>query len=153
MRSAILNHARGANSMVAARNRQLPPTTIRFVALSMVCLAVGSCGAISDGTSACDDVAREVIQVDVYDSLSGMPAAAGATVELRGAAFSDSLTVPDTASTATAQEWFERGFSAGTYSVQVLKSGYMPWTSASLVLESNACHVFPFQHVIARLQR
>ncbi len=140
--------------MVAAgRNRGLPPTTIRVVVLAVMCLAVGSCGAVSDVGGACDDVGREIIQVDVYDSLSGMPAAAGATVELRGAAFSDSLRVPDTASTATAQEWLEGRVVAGTYSIQVLESGYLPWASASLVLESDGCHLFPFQHVIARLRR
>ncbi len=103
-------------------------------------------------SGACTDELRSAIRVDVVDSVSGTPAAAGASVWLRSVAFADSVLVPDTVRTATAQTWWEDKVTAGTYSVEVRKPGYRPWTRSHLRVEANRCHVTTFAFLTARLQ-
>ena len=112
-------------------------------------LLVASCGSMV-GTG-CTAELRSVIQLDALDSISLAPGAAGATVWLRGP-FSDSLTVPDTATSSLVHLWFEDRVTAGTYSLQIRKAGYRDWARTGIRIDANRCHTTTFDHVTALLQ-
>src|SRR5665647_1896627 len=90
---------------------------ILLAGIAVGCLSlVASCMGFLE--SACTTELRSVIQLDVLDSVTRAPAAAGATVLLRGP-FTDSLVVPDTSTSSMAQVWFEDRVKPGTYSLLI----------------------------------
>lgn len=120
-----------------------------FTAAATLCATIAACGS---ATVACTDELRSVLQVDVIDSVTGKPAAAGSTVLLRGTK-QDSITVPSSPDTVrTAHVWFEDVVKAGTYSVTVLKSGYLGWTRNGIQVTADACHVTTHEVLTAKLQ-
>jgi hypothetical protein len=125
-------------------------STITLATLVATLWLLGACQSI---TSDCGDELRSVIELSVFDSLTGAPAAGGATVLLHGTVFSDSLTLPDTLTSANAQTWWEDKVTAGTYSVQVRKPGYKLWTSSDIHVRADACHVTTNVALKALLQR
>lgn len=102
--------------------------------------------------SDCTDELRSVIRVDVLDSISRAPAAAGATVLLRGPV-TDSVVVSDTSTSSTAYIWFEDRVKPGIYSLSIVKAGYRDWAQTGIRVEADACHTTTFDHVIALLRR
>lgn len=121
--------------------------------LLAACAAVAavSCGG-SGPSQVCTDELRAVIQVDVIDSITGKPAAAGTTVILSGTA-QDSITVPSTADTVlTAHIWYENIVKVGTYSVTVSKAGYIQWVRSGIRVRADACHVTTHEVLTAKLQ-
>ena len=122
---------------------------ILLAGIAVACLSlVASCLSLLE--SACTAELRSVIQLDILDSVTRTPAA-GATVLLRGP-FTDSLVVPDTMTSSTAQVWFEDRVKAGNYSLMIRKSDYRDWTRTGIHVEANSCHTTTFDHVVARLQ-
>jgi hypothetical protein len=124
---------------------------IRLAVVMAFCLVGTSCEIAT--ATVCTDELRSVIRVDVFDSVTGAPAAAGATVLLEGTLFRDSVAVPDTATSATAHYWLEDKVKAGSYNVQVRKPGYRLWARNDVRLASDGCHVSTFEFLSARLQR
>ncbi|HTI64898.1 MAG TPA: hypothetical protein VL524_15340 [Gemmatimonadaceae bacterium] len=120
-----------------------------FAAAATMSVIAAACGSAS---VACTDELRSVLQVDVVDSATGKPAAAGSTVLLQGTT-RDSITVPSTPDTVrTAHVWFEDVVKAGTYSVTVLKSGYLGWMRSGIKVQADACHVTTHEVLTAKLQ-
>jgi hypothetical protein len=115
--------------------------------------AVSSCDLPYELSGDCSDELRSAMRVDIVDSLTGAPAAAGATVWVRGNAFLDSVHVADSATTAAAAYWMEDKVRGGTYSVEVRKAGYRVWVRESIRIDADRCHVRSFAFVTARLQR
>lgn len=105
-------------------------------AVMLSLLAIGGC-------SDCPIGAPPFIDVEVRDSITGLPAAYGAVGLVRRGDFLDTLrllvSAPyDSTSTlilATAP------LQAGEYSVSVTKSGYAPWVAARVVLEDESCAI------------
>lgn len=107
--------------------------------------------ACRDRVTICDAGLHASLQVDVVDATTGEPAAAGATVILRGPT-SDSVTVPATPAAVTAQTWYENQVNSGLHSVTVRKPGYREWTRANIPVDG-PCHMHMPEHVVARLER
>ena len=123
---------------------------ILLAGIAVACLSLAaSCIGLLE--SACTAELRSVIQLDVLDSVTRAPAAAGATVLLRGP-FTDSLVVPDTMTSSMAQVWFEDRVKPGTYSLLIRKSGYRDWNQTGIHVEANSCHTTTFDHVVALLR-
>jgi hypothetical protein len=118
----------------------------------LTCLLGVTLGCATPAETVCTAILYGVIEVDVVDSISRVPAAAGATVWLRGP-YSDSLTVPDSATSSLATIWTEDHVKAGTYSVQVQKSGYHLWNRAGIRVEADRCHTTTFARLTVLLQR
>ena len=85
----------------------------------------------------CDANADPSIVVTIVDAKTGEPAAAGATVIVVGASFSDSVTFGPTE---------ERKYTAfkieareGAYAITVRKDGYQTWGRAAFVREVGVC--------------
>jgi len=102
--------------------------------------------------TACTADLRSVIQLDILDSVTRAPAAAGATVLLRGP-FTDSLIIPDTSTSSLAHVWFEDRVKAGTYSLLIQKPSYREWSQTGIRIEANRCHTTTRDHVTALLRR
>jgi hypothetical protein len=79
------------------------------------------------------------LTVTVQDSITGSPAAAGATVMARDGAYLDSAVIvasaPQNSSVGLAGE------RAGTYAVTVSKAGYQAWTKTGIQVTKEVCHV------------
>ena len=121
-----------------------------FAAVTTACLALAAgCAGLFD--TVCTTELRGVIQVDILDSVTRAPAAAGATVVLRGP-FTDSLVVSDTSTSPVAHLWFEDHVKAGSYSLLIQKPGYRDWTQTGIQVKANSCHTTTFDHIIALLQ-
>jgi len=116
-------------------------------------VVAASCGSPTDGSAiTCSDELRPAIEVDVFDALTGGPAAAGATVLLSGSA-RDSVTAPTTSGALViAKVWYEDRVKAGSYSVTVRKPGYSDWTQSNIRVQSDQCHVRTFERLAARLE-
>jgi hypothetical protein len=100
----------------------------------------------------CTAELRSVIQLDILDSATGAPAAAGATVLLRGP-FTDSLVIPDTSTSSLAHVWSEDRVKSGTYSLLIQKPSYRDWSQSGIRIEANSCHTTTWDHVTALLRR
>ena len=112
-------------------------------------LGVTACGGIFEPV--CTLELRSVIQLDILDSVTRAPAAADATVLLRGP-FTDSLTVPGTSTSSVAHVWTDDKVKPGTYSLAVRKPGYRPWSQTGIQVEWDRCHSTTFDHATALLQ-
>lgn len=107
--------------------------------LLLIAALFGACNSTSENPTACTLEARAAINVEVRDSLTGQPAAAGATGVAAEGAYADTLDAFSATSLAGA---YER---AGTYTVTVRKPGYREWRLTGVTVTSDACHVQPVQ--------
>jgi hypothetical protein len=114
--------------------------SLAFVAL--VAFLAGCPGATAPG--ACPGWIQRAIEVDVTDSRTGLPVAAGTTGTLRDGAYVEALRVVgwrglspnDTATTLGGAEGRR-----GTYAVRVERPGYVAWERSSIVARVGACGV------------
>jgi hypothetical protein len=98
-------------------------------------LAIGGCGVDCL-------LPPPFINVEVRDSITGLPAAYGALGLVRRGAFIDTLRLltsspSDSSSTLMSSAPLE----AGEYLVSVTKSGYTPWVVTSVVLQNDLCTI------------
>ena len=102
-------------------------------------LMVAACNSTEENPVACTTEARAAINVDVRDSLTGQPAAAGAIGVAAEGSYADTL---DAFSATSLGGAYER---AGTYAVTVRKPGYREWRRDGVVVTSDPCHIRPVQ--------
>ena len=116
-------------------------------------LAFSDCGSpTTPSGDTCSTELRPAIEVDVFDANTGSPAAAGATVLLRGSA-EDSVTAPaGSGALVIAKVWYEDRVKAGSYTVTVRKPGYADWTKSNIQVQADQCHVTTFDRLDAQLQ-
>jgi hypothetical protein len=89
----------------------------------------------------CTAIAVPGIQVDVRDSVTGLPATDGALGIARDGAYVDTLeTLPTTGPlpSPTMLGAWER---QGTYDVTISKTNYLTWSAAGVRVSGDACHV------------
>ena len=91
-------------------------------------------------TDDCTSILRYSIVAYVTDSVSGKPAAQGATLTAIDGTFADSVvgafSGPDTASRSDLSLALQR---AGTYAVNVRKPGYTIWQRTAIPLRFDRC--------------
>ena len=77
----------------------------------------------------------------VRDSVTNIPAGHGATVTVHDGSYSDSLRLVGYPSDSLGfQGATER---PGTYTIDVQKAGYLPWSRVGVVVRAGSCHVIP----------
>jgi hypothetical protein len=103
-------------------------------------LAVSGCN-----TYMCDTGIFPALSVEIRDSASNAPAAAGATVVATSGVFTDSVLATHELLVGLAEE------RRGTYTIRVRKAGYRLWSRSGVVVESGECGINTV-HVLARLQ-
>jgi hypothetical protein len=96
-------------------------------------------------TYMCDTGIFPALSVEIRDSTTNAPAAAGATAVATNGVFTDSVLVTHDLLIGLAEE------RAGRYTIRVRKEGYRLWSRSSVVVESGDCGVNTV-HVLARLQ-
>jgi hypothetical protein len=106
----------------------------RLAHLPLVGLAVlSSCDVLPP--LACTTEARAAINVEVRDSVTDAPAAAGALAIARDGVFADTLIGFDGLSVGGAWE------RPGNYAVSVTKAGYQGWSVSDVRVTDGSCHV------------
>ena len=111
-----------------------------------IALAVGACS--SGPLTVCTDELRVSLTVSVVDAVTGESAATGSTINLRGAAFQDSVVLTKDSPYV---QW-EDSARAGVYDIMVRKLGYHDWSQSGVRIEGGRCHVPSPTRVIALLQ-
>src|SRR4029077_10742261 len=123
----------GAAKVTAVRmggylKRMLRP---RLLATLMTpCIVTAAC----DGGLICTSEARPGISAIVRDSVTGAGLATGAVAVARERAFVDTLRGRDSVMRGA----YER---AGTYQLEVSRSGYQPWAKSGVRVAEGKCHV------------
>ena len=133
------------------REFAVPSTSARVIVSAVMAASlalVAGCSSLLE--TGCTAELRSVIQLDILDSVTRAPAAAGATVLLRGP-FTDSLVIPDTSTSSLAHVWFEDRVKAGTYSLLIQKPSYRDWSQSGIRIAANGCHTTTRDHVTALL--
>ena len=87
-------------------------------------------------------------RVSVVDAVTGESAATGSTINLRSAAFQDSVVLTKDSPYV---QW-EDSARAGVYDIMVRKLGYHDWSQSGVRIEGGRCHVPSPTRVIALLQ-
>jgi hypothetical protein len=103
-------------------------------------LLVAAHGCASPTDIVCTEQAISGLGVRVRDSITGLPAGAGATVVATDGSYQETLTYAGTLYPASFVGAFER---AGRYRIDVTRAGYQPWTRANVVVAQGVCHVVP----------
>ncbi|HEY0306056.1 MAG TPA: hypothetical protein VGC44_13880 [Longimicrobiales bacterium] len=111
----------------------------KFFAVAAVALSGTACD-----TYMCDTGIFPAIQVEIRDSVTNAPAAAGAIVIATSGSFTDSMSVTHDLMVGLAQE------RAGTYTVRVRKTGYRLWSRSGVEVRGGECGVTTV-NVLARL--
>lgn len=91
---------------------------------TLLCIA-SSCGSDKTPTGYCAAPASLSVVVSVRDSVSGQPAADGATGRLVGASVDDTLRHSDPLK-------LEGGDQTGTFTVRVDRPGYLTWSESDV---------------------
>jgi hypothetical protein len=99
-------------------------------------LAIGGCNDCAIG-------APPFINVEVRDSITGLPAADGAVGLVRRGDFLDTLRLLVSAPSDSTSTLIlvSAPLQAGEYAVSVTKSGYAPWVATRVVLENESCAI------------
>lgn len=110
----------------------------------LVCLLFLGCVPIEEPLF-CSKEVRPGIRVEVRDSLTGEPAACGATLLLQDRKFSE-IIEPNSRDCSTSPwdsaEWLQGAFErVGVYNVIVRKPGYVDWLESGVVVTKDRCHV------------
>lgn len=114
----------------------------------MIAFAIALSGCDDDGM--CLLHVERSISVEVYDAVTGEPAAAGSRGFIRDGSFTDTLDMAafraDGRQIGLAGGW-ER---PGIYDVHIENPAYVPWDTSGVVVKSGPCHVRPAR-ITARL--
>ncbi|GJG85465.1 hypothetical protein tb265_06460 [Gemmatimonadetes bacterium T265] len=115
-------------------------------------LLLAGCSTAPDGGVICTAVFAYGVVVEIRDSVSGAPLAAGARGAVHDGAYVDSLRPAEAVSSDTTSLYSREaaGERAGTYAIEVVRSGYRTWTKSGVTVTRDACHVRP-QRVRAAL--
>jgi len=87
---------------------------------------------------ACTHEVRPGLSVEVRDSTTGAPVAAGARVIARDGAFADTAVSGSLDGVSGADLAHER---TGDYTVTVEQEGYAPWSRSDVHVTADRCHV------------
>jgi hypothetical protein len=90
--------------------------------------------------------------VHVRDSISGAPAASGASLEARSILGVDTASFPAGRPEFDASPLQAAGERPGIYDVTVRKAGYRDWTQTGVRVTADECHVRPTR-LTAQMQR
>jgi hypothetical protein len=111
-------------------------------ALSLTSLILLGCSNPFEQT-VCTLEFRHGIVVEIRDAVTGEPRAAQAQGTVRDGAYLESLQptgiFPDYESSMLFR--YGAGERAGTYTVEVRRSGYQTWTAGNVVVDRGRCHV------------
>ena len=123
----------------------LPHASRNFVRGTTVgaLLVCAACDIMDDGLGvACTDNFVNGILVRVQDSLTGAPAASGATLIARDGAYADTVVVPPGAPNPDTWVLATAGERPGTYDLTVSKAGYLTWQRSGVVvrMDDYGCH-------------
>jgi hypothetical protein len=126
----------------------LRPFRAASIGLRAVAVLAAASGCANPTDIVCTEQAVSGLSVQVRDSITGLPAGAGATVLATEGAYQETLTYGGTADPAGFHGAIER---PGRYRIDITRAGYQPWTRADVVVAEDECHVIPTL-VLARLQ-
>ncbi len=97
--------------------------------------------ACNDLPVACTEIAVPGIQVDVRDSITGLPATDGALGIARDGAYVDTLEALPTMGPLPSPTMLGAWQREGTYDVTISKPHYLTWTATGVQVTGGACHV------------
>ena len=123
--------------------RANPPvaiTRLTRAAAGILLLAIGACSSSATDPVICTAEARPALVVEIRDAKTLAPIAAAAVVEVRDGSFVETLSPGQDGFVTQLQRWgvYER---AGTYTIEVRRSGYATLTLAGIVVGRDQCHV------------
>jgi hypothetical protein len=108
-------------------------------------LLVACSGCDLNEPHACSANSVAGISVKIYDAETSLPAACGATMWIEAGGYSEKVESdfyhcdgPDSTLHPTFRGAYER---EGTYTVLVLKDGYVPWIETGVNVNGGRCHV------------
>jgi hypothetical protein len=113
--------------------------------------ALLACGPDGPTGTVCTALAAYGLQVQVRDSITGVPAGRGAAVTAQDGSYQETLAYLGSVYPQDSLTFVGAVERAGVYTVQVAKAGYRAWSRAGVVVTRDACHVIPVT-VDARLQ-
>jgi hypothetical protein len=110
--------------------------------LVLVTMVSGGC-LNSTAANSCPAIIIPAIVVEIKDAQTGIPIAQGAQGAVREGTYADSLRPyggisPDPATLVSLQAALGR---PGTYSIDVQRAGYLPWTASGVKVTSDECGV------------
>lgn len=97
--------------------------------------------ACNDVPVVCTAIAVPGIQVDVRDSVTGLPATDGALGIARDGAYADTLETLPTMGPLPSPTMLGAWERQGTYDVTVSRTNYLTWSAAGVRVTGDACHV------------
>jgi len=121
------------------------------VVLGAGLLALTSCNVLDSGGPICTGQFVSGIHVSVQDSVTGVPAASGATLIAIDGSYADTASIPAQRPDLDSRTLLAAGERAGTYDLTVRKAGFLDWHRTSVVVTPNECHVNPVE-MTARLK-
>lgn len=122
------------------------PKLAAVLTLLGVCLML-ACS--TDDSGGCLENVLPAIVVEIRDSTTSAPLAAGAVALVVDGAFSDTLRLVTPQDSLFREGPDER---AGTYDLTISHPGYATWTRSNIVVSRDACHVRTVQ-ILAFLQQ
>jgi hypothetical protein len=105
---------------------------VHAMAISIVSMALASCSE----WGGCTLSIEPGVIVEIRDAVDGAPIAAAASGSVIEGSYQDSLRLHDGSLTRAGAD--ERD---GTYTVQVLHTGYVPWEQTGVRVRDTGCHV------------
>lgn len=97
--------------------------------------------ACNDLPVMCTAIAVPGIQVDVRDSVTGLPATDGALGIARDGPYVDTLETLPTAGPLPSPTMLGAWERRGTYDVTITKANYLTWSATGVHVTGDACHV------------
>jgi hypothetical protein len=113
------------------------------LALTAIACDSGSSQPTTGGPSCLDTLQTAGIVVDIRDARTSDPAALGATGTVEDGAYMENLVPFGTAAPGVLLSLAGAFNRAGTYDVQVHKSGYLDWSAPGVRVLEGACGVIP----------
>jgi hypothetical protein len=120
-----------------------PFLLLGMLLLGLLLVACAGCDLNDPGF--CSDNSVPGISVKIYDAETSLPAACGATMWIEAGEYSEKVESdfyhcdgPDSTLYPTFQGVHER---EGTYTVLILKDGYVPWIETGVHVNGGRCHV------------
>jgi hypothetical protein len=102
---------------------------------------IGAVACSGSTSPVCTQEFRPGIAVYVNDSVTHAGIASGASLVVRDGSYKDSVAAPDGRPDLNTSPLFAAGERAGTYQVEVTKTGYAVWMKSDVRVTANECHV------------